>query len=139
MVTCVGWTRTHRTLVRAEFLSHASRPVLRLALHAAAATAAASAAATAAVSFPIRRWPVTTPQALRDWDVVEQAFEHRVFRLLRRVETCLSEDVKRGFSTSQAWNRALVEASSPTSFFLSIALSEPQACPSVPPVTEGAG
>lgn len=41
--------------------------------------------------------------------VLEAALEHRAFRLLTRVESRLREDVKKGRTSSEAWNRALIE------------------------------
>lgn len=56
-----------------------------------------------------RRCPARTPKALRDAAVLEAALEHRAFRLLKRVEDRLANDVKEGRTSWEAWNRALVE------------------------------
>ena len=52
---------------------------------------------------------MTSPKAFRDSVVLEAALEHRAFRLLRRVESRLRRDAQEGRSSSEAWNRALVE------------------------------
>lgn len=41
--------------------------------------------------------------------VLEAALEHRAFRLLRHVEGRLRRDVEEGRTSSEAWNRALIE------------------------------
>lgn len=52
---------------------------------------------------------MTSPKGFRDSVVLEAALEHRAFRLLRRVESRLRRGVEEGRSSSEAWNRALVE------------------------------
>lgn len=52
---------------------------------------------------------MTFPKGFRDSVVLEAALEHRAFRLLRRVESRLRRDAAGGRSSSEAWNRALVE------------------------------
>lgn len=57
------------------------------------------------------RCPARAPKALRKAGVLEAALEHRALRLLLLVEGRLAKDVKAGMTSSEAWNRALVEVS----------------------------
>ncbi|CAM9289866.1 unnamed protein product [Scytosiphon promiscuus] len=56
-----------------------------------------------------RRCPVGSSKGFRDSIVLEAALEHRAFRLLLRVEGRLRKDVGEGKTSSEAWNRALIE------------------------------
>lgn len=61
------------------------------------------------VTLSARRCPVTSSKGFRDSVALEAALEHRAFRLLRRVESRLRRDAEEGRTSSEAWNRALVE------------------------------